>query len=405
MANVIFFDANGKISSTKVKGRGRPPKGAVKQPNGDLHVPFQATNVGNAPSPKTGKKLKKSKEFVVKTPRRERIAEAKKEFYSPSANPVRVKTIDSTMDMHGNPINRTPVVDPLYVQWGHHADILKIAKSGLFFPVFVTGLSGNGKTFMIEQIAAQLKRPWFRVNITTETEEDDLLGGFRLIDGDTVWVDGPVVEALKTPNAMLLLDEIDLGGAALMTLQPVLEGKGVFIKKTNTWIERAPGVQIFATGNTKGRGDDSGKFAGTNMMNEAMLERFAVTMEQPYPDAAIETQILDKVFVDLGIENDNLKGNLIAWVSTIRSAYLEQAIDDMITTRRLVKFAEGYSIFKNELKVIDMITSRFEDHVREAFKDLWKKVSTVETVDPVSVDTEANPVVTDVNAKGYKTPF
>ena len=187
-----------------------------------------------------------------------------------------------------------PLKDDTYVPFGNFADVKKIIKSGLFYPTFITGLSGNGKTFSVEQACAQLGRELIRVNITIETDEDDLIGGFRLVDGATVWHNGPVIEALER-GAVLLLDEVDLASNKILCLQSILEGKGVFLKKTGRYVQPADGFNVIATANTKGKGSDDGRFIGTNVLNEAFLERFALTFEQEYPTPSVETKILEKL--------------------------------------------------------------------------------------------------------------
>ena len=256
-----------------------------------------------------------------------------------------------------------------YVAWGHFSDVEQIVRSKQFYPIFVTGLSGNGKTLMVEQVCAKLKRECYRVNVTRQTDEDDLLGGFRLINGNTVWQDGPVVSAMKN-GGVLLLDEIDLGGANLMCLQPVLEGKGVFLKKTNQWVKPAPGFTVFATANTKGKGSDDGRFVGTGIMNEAMLDRFPVTLEQPYPTRATERKILAKA----GCDDADFADHLTKWSEIIRKSFYEGAVDEIVSTRRLVDIVNAWTIFGDKTKAIAMCLARFDDDTKEAFLSLYGKV-------------------------------
>jgi len=256
-----------------------------------------------------------------------------------------------------------------YVAWGHFRDVERIVRSRQFYPIFVTGLSGNGKTLMVEQVCAKLKRENYRVNITRQTDEDDLLGGFRLINGNTVWVDGPVVSAMVN-GGVLLLDEIDLGSANMMCLQPVLEGKGVFLKKIGRWVTPAEGFQIFATANTKGKGSDDGRFIGTGIMNEAMLDRFPVTLEQPYPTPATERKILAKA----GLDDAEFADHLTKWAEIIRKSFYEGAVDEIVSTRRLVDIVNAYAIFDSKEKAIGMCLARFDDDTREAFLSLYGKV-------------------------------
>lgn len=266
-----------------------------------------------------------------------------------------------------------PEVDKTYVKFGHHKDIVKILKSGLFYPVFVTGLSGNGKTFGVEQACAETKRELVRVNITIETDEDDLLGGFRLENGETVFHKGPVVEALER-GAVLLLDEVDLASSKILCLQPILEGKGVFLKKINQWVHPTDGFTIVATANTKGKGSESGAFVGTNILNEAFIDRFAITLEQAYPPVSTETKIIKNVFKSLGIKDDDFATHLVHWADITRKTFYDGGIDEIIATRRLVHIANAYSIFDDRLKAVELCISRFDEDTKLAFKDLYEKV-------------------------------
>ena len=282
---------------------------------------------------------------------------------------------ESAVVAYHNPTESlVPNKDPLYVPFGHFNDIYSIVKSGMYYPAFVTGLSGNGKTFMIEQAAAKAGRELFRVNITVETDEDDLLGGFRLVDGETVWFDGPVVEAMRK-GAILLLDEVDLASTKIMCLQPVLEGKGVFLKKINEFVECADGFNVVATANTKGKGDETGNFMGAGVLNEAFLERFPITVEQEYPSNAVEKKILNKVFDKLNINDSEFVDKLINWADVIRKTYVEGAIDQLITTRRLVHISNAYAIFNmDRMKAISMCVNRFDDETKMAMIDLYTKI-------------------------------
>ena len=260
-----------------------------------------------------------------------------------------------------------------YVPFGHFKDVKNIIKSKIFFPVFVTGLSGNGKTLMIEQTCAQLKRELFRVNITIETDEDDLMGGHTLQNGNIIFREGPVIKAMRK-GAVLLLDEVDLGSNKLMCLQSVLEGKGYLIKKTGEWVTPTPGFTIVATANTKGQGSEDGKFIGTQIMNEAMLERFAITMQQEYPPVTTERNILKKEMALSGDVDEDFCKKLVDWADIIRKTYYEGAIDDVITTRRLVHIVNAYRMFNDKLKSITMCISRFDEDTRNAVLDLYTKV-------------------------------
>ena len=281
-------------------------------------------------------------------------------------------------------ISAVPAKDPLFVPFGNFSDVEAIVKSNMFYPVFVTGLSGNGKTFMIEQACAKAKRELFRVNVTIETDEDDLLGGFRLVNGETVWFDGPVVEAMRK-GAVLLLDEVDLASTKIMCLQPVLEGKGVFLKKINEWVECAEGFNIIATANTKGKGDETGNFIGAGVLNEAFLERFPITVEQEYPANSVEKKILNKVFDKLNVSDTEFVDKLVAWADIIRKTYVEGAIDELITTRRLVHISNAYAIFNmDRMKAIQMCVNRFDGETMTAMVDLYTKV------DAEAVNAETN---------------
>ena len=260
-----------------------------------------------------------------------------------------------------------------YVPFGHFKDVKEIIKSKIFFPVFVTGLSGNGKTLMIEQVCATLKRELFRVNVTIETDEDDLMGGHTLVNGNITFREGPVIKAMRK-GAVLLLDEVDLGSNKLMCLQSVLEGKGYLIKKTGEWVQPAPGFTILATANTKGQGSEDGKFIGTQIMNEAMLERFAITMQQEYPSIAIEKNILKKEMALTGDVDEEFANKLVDWADIIRKTYYEGGIDDVITTRRLVHIVNAFRMFGDRMKSIEMCVSRFDEETRTAVLDLYTKI-------------------------------
>ena len=289
----------------------------------------------------------------------------------PEISQESVKGVPSTDD---NPdISFIPSIDRDYVAWGNHKTVEKVIQSKLFYPIFITGLSGNGKTFMTEQVCAKLKREMIRVNITIETDEDDLLGGFRLVDGETVFHKGPVVDA-KERGAVLLLDEVDLASNKILCLQPVLEGKGVYLKKINQWVKPAPGFTIIATANTKGKGSDSGAFIGTNILNEAFLERFAVTIEQQYPTVATEKKILAKTFSTLGVEDTEFASKLVDWADIIRRTFYDGGIDEVISTRRLVHISKAFSIFEDRSMAIDLCINRFDDETKEVFKDLYSKL-------------------------------
>ena len=266
-----------------------------------------------------------------------------------------------------------PTKDDNFVPFGNFSDLKKIIKSKVFYPAFITGLSGNGKTMSVEQACAQLNREVIRVNITIETDEDDLIGGFRLVDGNTVWHNGPVVEALER-GAILLLDEIDLASNKIMCLQPVLEGNGIYIKKINRYIKPAPGFTVIATANTKGKGSDDGRFIGTNILNEAFLERFAITIEQPYATTAVEKKIVLGSMSKYGKVDEDFATNLVTWAEVIRKTFYDGGIDELISTRRLDHIVKAFAIFGDKLKAIDLCIARFDDETKESFKDLYTKV-------------------------------
>ena len=261
-----------------------------------------------------------------------------------------------------------PQKDSNFVQFGNFKDLKNIIGSRSFFPVFITGLSGNGKTMGVEQSCAQLKRELIRVNITIETDEDDLIGGFRLVDGNTVWHNGPVIEALER-GAVLLLDEIDLASNKILCLQSVLEGKGVFLKKIGKYVKPAPGFTVVATANTKGKGSDDGRFIGTNVLNEAFLERFPITFEQAYPTVATETKILNNICSD-----EKFCKHLADWADIIRKTFYDGGVDEVISTRRLVHIVQAFNIFGDKMKSIQVCLNRFDDETKQAFLDLYDKV-------------------------------
>ena len=269
--------------------------------------------------------------------------------------------------------NLVPEQDNTFVKFGPFNDLKNIIKSKQFYPTFITGLSGNGKTFGVEQVCAQLKRELIRVNITIETDEDDLIGGFRLIDGNTVWHNGPVIEALER-GAILLLDEIDLASNKILCLQPILEGKGIFLKKIGRFIQPAAGFNVVATANTKGKGSDDGRFIGTNVLNEAFLERFPVTFEQEYPPVSVEKKILGGIASQLGVTDTDFIARLVDWGDIIRKTFYDGGIEEIISTRRLVHIVRAFSIFNDKAKAIQVCINRFDDETKQAFLELYDKV-------------------------------
>jgi hypothetical protein len=290
----------------------------------------------------------------------ERVEQIERSFSAPAVLPAAEQ-------------NLIPDKDDTFVKFGNFNDIKKIISSNLFYPTFITGLSGNGKTFSIEQACAQLKRELIRVNITIETDEDDLIGGFRLVNGETAWHNGPVIEALER-GAILLLDEIDLASNKILCLQSVLEGKGVFLKKIGKFVKPAAGFNVFATANTKGKGSDDGRFIGTNVLNEAFLERFPVTLEQSYPAPATEQKILEGIALDLGVEDRDFCKRLCDWSDVIRKTFYDGGIEEIISTRRLVHIVRAYSIFKDKAKALQVCINRFDDETKQAFMELYDKI-------------------------------
>ena len=260
-----------------------------------------------------------------------------------------------------------------FVPWGNFSTIEKVVKSGMFYPIFVTGLSGNGKTLMIEQVCAKLNKELIRVNITIETDEDDLLGGFRLVNGETKFVPGPVIEAMER-GCTLLLDECDLGSNKLLALQPVLEGKGVFLKKVNKWIIPKDGFNVMATANTKGKGSEDGRFIGTNILNEAFLERFAITIEQPYATAAVEKKIVLGSMKKYNKVDEDFATNLITWAEVIRKTFYDGGVDEVISTRRLDHIVKAFAIFGDKMKSIELCVARFDEDTKASFMDLYTKI-------------------------------
>ena len=279
--------------------------------------------------------------------------------------------------------NIVPKKFPEFVSFGNYPDIKSIVKSNMFYPVFITGLSGNGKTMGVVQACAENKRELIRVNITIETDEDDLLGGYRLREGQTVWQNGPVIEAMER-GAVLLLDEIDLASNKIMCLQPILEGSGIFVKKINRFVKPSPGFNVIATANTKGQGSDDGKFIGTNVLNEAFLERFPITFEQKYPTQSIEQKILIKTLAKSGKKDKEFCKKLVTWADVIRKTYFDGGVDEIISTRRLVHIIMAYSIFENKSKAIEVCVNRFDDDTKNSFMELYTKVDSGATADDIA---------------------
>ena len=287
--------------------------------------------------------------------------------------PVEVTKTEAAYVVSSLTGNIVPKKDPIFVSFGNYPDVKQIIKSNQFYPVFITGLSGNGKTMGVTQACAELKKELIRVNITIETDEDDLLGGYRLKDGQTVWQNGPVIEAMER-GAVLLLDEVDLASNKIMCLQPILEGSGVFVKKINKFVKPKDGFNVIATANTKGQGSEDGKFIGTNVLNEAFLERFPITFEQSYPTMKIEKKILTNTLKAAGKTDDKFIDKLTTWADVIRKTYFDGGVDEIISTRRLVHITQAFGIFDNKMKAIQMCTNRFDDDTKNSFVELYTKV-------------------------------
>ena len=317
-------------------------------------APFEGGSAGPAVKRVAKKKVSKK----VATP----VTDA--EVSAPAAaSSVRTQLLNSLV----------PAKSKNFVPFGSFADWHTIISSEMFYPMFITGLSGNGKTFGVEQACAKAGRECIRVNLTIETDEDNLIGGFRLIDGQTVYQKGPVTEAMER-GAVLLLDEIDLASNKIMCLQPVLEGKPLFLKKIGEVVEPAPGFNIVATANTKGKGDEAGRFIGTNVLNEAFLERFPITFEQSYPSMTVEKKIVAKELKILGVEDNEFAGLLVSWADTIRKTFFDGGVDEIIATRRLIHIAKAFSIFGDRLKAVELCVARFDEETKESFVDLYKKI-------------------------------
>ena len=288
-----------------------------------------------------------------------------------------------------------PKKDSVFVSFGNYPDVKSIVKSRMFYPVFITGLSGNGKTMGVTQACAENRREMIRVNITIETDEDDLLGGYRLREGQTVWQNGPVIEAMER-GAILLLDEIDLASNKIMCLQPILEGSGIFVKKINKFVKPAEGFNVIATANTKGQGSEDGKFIGTNVLNEAFLERFPITFEQKYPSVKIEEKILIKTLEKNGKKDQSFCKKLVTWADVIRKTFFDGGVDEIISTRRLVHIVQAFTIFKDKLKAIEVCTNRFDEDTKNSFVELYSKVDGGATAETIAEDQRKQEVADQV---------
>ena len=319
---------------------------------------------------------------------------------------ARIETAEMVSNVVEFPMNTESYVPAKvngYVKFGHYADVKTIKKSGQFYPIFITGLSGNGKTMMIEQVHAELRKELFRVNITIETDEDDLIGHYALVDGRTVWQDGPVTMAMER-GATLLLDEVDLASNKIMCLQPVLEGNPLLIKKEGRIVRPKAGFTVMATANTKGKGSEDGRFIGTNILNEAFLERFPITVEQEYPSIAVEKKIIIKLMENLGCVDEEYAAKLVDWADLIRKTFYDGGVDEIIATRRLVHIIHAFAIFKDRMKAIAMCVARFDDQTKDTFMDLYSKLD-----DKVSLPSEETKVSesteTEEQEEDYSSPF
>ena len=276
--------------------------------------------------------------------------------------------------------NLVPDKDKTYVPFGFFRDLESVIRSNQFYPVFITGLSGNGKTFMVEQVCAKLKRECIRVNISIETDEDDLIGSNTLVDGNVVYREGPILIGMKR-GAIVILDEIDRGSNKLMCLQAILEGKPYFNKKTGELVHAQPGFNIVATANTKGRGTEDGKFIAAQILDEAFLERFPITHEQEYPSSTVERKIIINNMEQVGAVDEDFADKLVTWGEIIRKTYLEGGIDELVSTRRLVHIVRAFSMFRNRQKAIQLCINRFDAETKAAFLDLYSKVDANAAVD------------------------
>ena len=308
---------------------------------------------------------------------------------------LRQKKLETVID------NMIPVRDEQYVPFGFFRDMKSIISSRIFYPVFVTGLSGNGKTTMVEQVCADLGRECVRVNVSVETDEDDLIGGNTLVDGNIVYREGPVLLAMKR-GAVLLIDECDRGSNKLMCLQAILEGKPYFNKKTGEVVHPADGFNIIATANTKGRGTDDGRFIAAQILDEAFLERFAITVEQEFPGVKVEKEIIMNKMKELKVDDTEFCELLVTWADIIRKTFQEGGIDEIVSTRRLLHIVKAFAMFrKNRVKAIELCINRFDDETKSAFMDLYNKVDKPQENQAVSegsdiTDTQNKPSTGDL---------
>ena len=281
--------------------------------------------------------------------------------------------------------------DPTFIPWGPYSDIMKILQSNMFYPIYISGLSGNGKTFMVEQACAKLRREFIRVQINPETDEDDLLGGFRLINGETVFSKGPILKAMEN-GAILLLDEIDRATNKIMCLQGILEGKPVLVKKTGEIVEPAQGFNIIATANTKGKGSEDGRFTAASIIDDAFLERFTISVDQQFPSLNVEKKIVIKHMEKFDCVDEDFADKLVVWADIIRKTFYDDGVDELISTRRLCHIVQTFSIFEKRDKAIDLCISRFDADTKEAFLDLYSKVDANEIQQEAAIDENGDTV-------------
>lgn len=309
-----------------------------------------------------------------------------------ASQPAAVLKLASAITSTVNEDSYVPSADPTYVKWGFYDDVSQIIRSKTFYPIYIAGLSGNGKTMMVEQACAALGREYVRVQISPETDEDDLIGGFRLLNGETVFAKGPVIKAMER-GAILLVDEIDRATNKILCLQGVLEGKPILIKKTGEVIRPSPGFNVFATANTKGKGSDSGHFVAATIIDEAFLERFVATIEQPYPALATERKIVLRHMEKFGRRDEDFADKLTIWAEVIRKTFAEDGVDEVISTRRLCHIAHTFRIFEDRLKAVQLCINRFDEDTKTAFLDLYTKI------DPM-----VQPIVTPPTPTSTPTP-
>lgn len=333
------------------------------------------------------------------------IAQAEDSTAAPTPKPIPPTAMRQSMPSITAIVNDDiyiPESDPTFVPWGDYKTVKRVIESRLFFPLYISGLSGNGKTMMVEQACAKLKREYVRVQISPETDEDDLIGGFRLINGETVFHKGPVIKAMER-GCILLIDELDRGSNKIMCLQGVLEGKPVLVKKIGQVVSPAQGFNVIATANTKGRGSDDGRYSAANIIDDAFIERFVATIDQPYPNFRTERNIVAKHMEMYDVDDEDFVTKLVNWSSVIRKTYESEGIDELISTRRLCHIAKAYSVFRDRMHAIRMCVGRFETETREAFLDLYTKID----AGILKADDATAPLTSmdDVADKSINSPF